>query len=209
MDINLKLFLDIEDKLIGLDGIFTKYVPVYDNLLYVRGARFPVALASGDKQIPIDDQYNKHMRPAVSRSNIEMVSNTPFYPVHSVSCVAEVLKNMYIANTSYRELYVVNPHIPMYSYAFISTNRLNEEIEDTILSYVGTNITRADMSMITKAIMDIFDYMYSLIPDNLKNNTIYFNIDSEHFVCEIGIDIRAYRYEELHDHIEYNVKPQR
>ncbi len=213
MDINLRLFLDIEDKLITLDGIFKKYIEIPNNLLYIRGARFPVTI-NEEYQLPTTTARYREFRecemgPTRNRRLGETLSSVEFYPVHSVICIATILKKLYIADTQSKDLFITNPHIPMYSYSFISNKVLDEEIEDTVLSYVGNMITREDMSIIVKAAISIFNDMYKLIPDNLRNNEIYFNLDSEHFICEIGIDIRAFRYEEYHDHIEYNIKPQR
>lgn len=195
--VKIRIDLDIEEELKELDDIFMGYKKLPDELLFLKGTRYPIS---------VDDRRHN----IAKLEALNMISTKPYLAIHSVECVIEVLTKLYIENSADKELFFKNP-LTNISVSFISKHILSVDIKELVLLYIVDNtidyygvVNSVHLDFIANRIEELFIKMYKLIPNGFTNNVIDFSIDSENIIFEIGDDIRSYRFDEVIAYEEAN-----
>ena len=173
-----RYILDINEILEYSEIIFSKYITLPNDLIYVKGIRYNILNRCDLHNIP--KKY---------------ITNKPELPVISVEYMMYMLSS-YILNLS--ELvsdFKVNKLMPSdaHSTNFISELNIIEDTSNLIYSYIP-DISDDD----TAKLNEILEKLYRVVDKHLTNFNKIHKIEYEHnmIILILFEDIRVYRYEE-------------
>jgi hypothetical protein len=201
----LRIVLAIEPELLKLEKIFTRHISLPSDITFIKGSRYPVGyntMVGNDIRMYMIDDKAKNINLA-RMAERDLVSNVPFYPIVSVECLVNMLIKHYINNAKDKTLFHNNP-LCENSAVIMSKRRLLEYDDETCFRYLSHGVTVDEIETIIKIILTVFEDFYKLVPENFRNNRISFSVDSENIICDLGEDIRAFRFEEAFEYKEHN-----
>ncbi len=179
-----KYILNIEDMLVGMEVIISKYNVVPQGLRFVPGRRAPLYDSSN-----LDECQNK------------VISPTPYYPYLSAYIVRDLFY-LYIMNRNeHKNLFSKNPMVPENNVkVYYNEHDLGTTVDGVIAHYIP-NITIADLDAMNNLVSYSVDELWCIV--KRSRNSIYeIDVETKNFVVIQKEDIRALRFQEAADIIE-------
>lgn len=175
------LVFDIEDKLTQIECVFSTYLPILPELIFVKHLRFPI---SGKDRLKLDTYFDKNL-----------VRNTPWLAYLCVEYVVDMLKIMTYHESSEAELFVSNPIRPDSCVSFVNLSELN--YSDCVIAQYIPNVTKKDSDYVFSLVSEIFDTISPYVLPKYENHLIDFDVSGSQVLLMVNEHITSFRFNEL------------
>jgi len=169
--------LEINEYLLQIEDIISKYIRLPDDLVFVNGVRLPVINKSEVSYL-------------IERGH---VTNKPTMPYISAYMFKDIFTKYIIDNNPDRDLLYVNEVDDRVDHVY-DVDRYTE-IDDIIYSFIN-DITELDKDTIL-SLMNIIVAKHIHIVEAMPYCIYSINVDNEYMILKRLDDIRVYRYKQI------------
>lgn len=175
------LVFDIEDKLTQIECVFSTYIPLLPELIFVKHLRYPI---TGKERLKLDTYFDK-----------KLVRDTPWLSYLCVEYVLDMLKIMLYHESSEAKLFVANPLRPDECASFVNLSELN--YSDCVIAQYIPNISTKDSEYIFSLVSEIFDTILPYVYPKYENHLVEFDASGSQVLMLINEHITTFRFNEL------------